>query len=144
MTDGKKTNAFYADLIRRKGVRPSVQRVAVYRYLDENKNHPSVDTVFAALNPLYPTLSRTTVYNTLHLFEECGLVQCLKTDDEELRYDSDMTAHIHFKCRSCGEIYDFFAEADISSFYAKCGLLLPEGFCAETLQTVIWGRCSRC
>ena len=52
------------------GVRPSVQRVAVYSYLCEHPVHPTVETLYASLSPEYPTLSKTTIYNTLKLFEE--------------------------------------------------------------------------
>jgi len=52
------------------GIRPSVQRVAVYAYLCEHPVHPTVETVYSALSSDYPTLSKTTIYNTLRLFEE--------------------------------------------------------------------------
>ena len=52
------------------GVRPSVQRLAVMDYLATHKTHPTVDEIYSSLAPSIPTLSKTTVYNTLKLFVE--------------------------------------------------------------------------
>ena len=51
----------------RHGVRPSVQRIAVMNYLLEHRTHPTVDEIYVALSKDMPTLSKTTVYNTLEL-----------------------------------------------------------------------------
>lgn len=126
------------------GIRPSVQRVAVYAYLEENKNHPTVETVFAALSPSYPTLSRTTIYNTLKLFEEKKLVQSIQIEDDKLRYDSDMSEHIHFKCMKCGNVYDVFDGVKIAEQNERVSALLPHGFRLSKLQTNIWGCCAEC
>ena len=57
-----------------KNIRPSLQRMAVYGFLVENPIHPTVDTIYQALHPEIPTLSKTTVYNTLKQLVDCGLV----------------------------------------------------------------------
>ena len=49
-------------------IKPTFPRMKIYEYLMEHKNHPSVDSVYQELVEEIPTLSRTTVYNTLHLF----------------------------------------------------------------------------
>ena len=51
-------------------IKPSLQRLAIYSYLLEKKNHPTVDMIYSDLHPSMPTLSKTTVYNTLKLFIE--------------------------------------------------------------------------
>ena len=56
-----------ASILKDHGIRPSLQRVCVYRYLRGVKTHPTVDEIYSALLPEYPSLSRTTVYNTLEL-----------------------------------------------------------------------------
>lgn len=134
----------YADAIILKKIRPSVQRIAIYKYIYEHKNHPTVDTIYTALNPSYPTLSRTTVYNTLHLFAENNLVQAIKIEDDELRYDANMAPHLHFKCLKCGKIYDIFDSRNLPQFNMKCIELMPKGFSVEHIQTCIWGLCSEC
>ena len=51
-------------------IKPSYQRMKIFQYLLDNHVHPTVDTIYKALCPEIPTLSKTTVYNTLNLFVE--------------------------------------------------------------------------
>lgn len=88
------------------GVKPSVQRLAIMDYLLNHFTHPTADEIFNALHPAMPTLSKTTVYNTLNLFAEQGVVVSLDIDPRETHYDGDITAHAHFFCEECGRIYD--------------------------------------
>jgi len=90
-----------------KGIKPSYQRIKVFDYLLKNKNHPTVDNIHQELVGEIPTLSKTTVYNTLKLFQEKGIVLIINIEDNETRFDADISNHGHFKCKNCGEIYDF-------------------------------------
>lgn len=89
-------------------LRPSPQRMAVLKYLLDHPTHPTAETIYAALSPAYPTLSRTTVYQTLDKLYEKGLAQKIVIEDGEMRFDADTSDHGHFKCVKCGEVYDFF------------------------------------
>lgn len=89
-------------------IKPSVQRTAVMDYLLKHRTHPTIDEIYSALSPSMPTLSKTTVYNTLNLFLERGAVQALVIDEKNARYDVDTTPHGHFICKSCGKVYDIF------------------------------------
>ena len=88
------------------GIKPSVQRLAIMDYLIANRIHPTADDIYNALYTVIPTLSRTTVYNTLKLFAEQGAVQVLGIDDKNVRFDIDTTNHAHFKCLDCSCVYD--------------------------------------
>jgi Fe2+ or Zn2+ uptake regulation protein len=94
--------------LRQYSIKPSVQRSAVMEFLLNNKIHPTIDEIYTALSPSMPTLSKTTVYNTLNLFLEHGAVQMLTLDEKNARYDVDTTAHAHFLCKGCGKVYDIF------------------------------------
>lgn len=89
-------------------IKPSVQRIAIMRYLMamEHRTHPTIDEIYTALAPSMPTLSRTTVYNTLKLLDEQGAVKTLTIDERNACYDIDTTPHAHFLCKRCGKIYD--------------------------------------
>lgn len=87
-------------------IKPSVQRLAIMDYLLSHRIHPSVDTIYLALAKKYPTLSRTTVYNTLKLFVENGAAQMLTIDEKNVNFDSDLSLHSHFLCKECGRIFD--------------------------------------
>jgi len=88
------------------GIKPSLQRIAVLKYLMEHYTHPTADSIFNDLYPFIPTLSKTTVYNTLKLLEEQGAIQTLSIDDKNLRYDADISPHAHFICKQCGSVHD--------------------------------------
>ena len=85
-----------ATLLRDKGIRPTQQRLAIYRYLYEHRTHPPADEVFRALREQYPTLSLMTVYNTLHSFEQAGLIRTLTIRAGEQRFDADTAQHGHY------------------------------------------------
>lgn len=88
------------------------QRLSVLEYLKRNRNHPTVDSIYKDLHGEIPTLSKTTVYNTLRILEEAGLVRVLTIEDNETRYDIQADDHGHFKCESCGMIYNFKVDFD--------------------------------
>jgi Fur family ferric uptake transcriptional regulator/Fur family peroxide stress response transcriptional regulator len=88
------------------GVKPSLQRMAIMEYLMNNRIHPTAETIFNNLHPSIPTLSKTTVYNTLKLLEEHGAIRSLQIDEKNIRYDADISAHAHFRCKQCGQVYD--------------------------------------
>lgn len=87
-------------------IKPSVQRIAIMKYLMEHRTHPTVDEIYTALSPTIPTLSKTTVYNTLKILSEQGAAQTLTIDERNTCYDADTTPHSHFLCKRCGRIYD--------------------------------------
>ena len=95
--------------LRRYNIKPSVQRMAVLDYLMTHHTHPTADTIFNALYPSIPTLSKATVYNTLNLLTEHGVIQMITIDEKNARFDARETPHLHFKCASCGEIFEQYA-----------------------------------
>lgn len=95
----------------------SHQRLKVLEYLTLNQCHPTVDQIFTDLQKEIPTLSKTTVYNTLRILTDTGLVRVITIEDNETRYDIEIENHGHFKCESCGVIYNF--SIDIDSLKSK-------------------------
>ena len=106
----------YQTILENAGIRPSIQRIAVYRYLCENPIHPDVEKVYADLAPSYPTLSKTTVYNTLKLFEEKNIVQSIKIEDDKLRFDAEMRDHFHLNVQTVTKSLIFFPNQMKTSF----------------------------
>lgn len=88
------------------GIKPSLQRIAIVEYLMENRIHPTVDEIYSALCYKVPTLSKTTIYNTLKLFSSQNAVLALMIDDKNVRFDIDTSSHAHFQCCVCGRIFD--------------------------------------
>lgn len=87
-------------------IKPSVQRLAIMEYLMDHRTHPTVDEIYSNLNVTMPTLSRTTIYNTLRLFSEQGAAQMLTIDEKMTCYDADVSPHAHFLCKRCGGVFD--------------------------------------
>ncbi len=123
-------NTGYIDELKRllesKGIRPSYQRLKILHYLATTKEHPSVLMVHEAIKKEIPTLSRTTIYNTLAAFAEKGLVLPLPLSSEEMRYDGTTTNHHHFVCKECGRIYDIEVNCPYGSAKAIQGHQIQE------------------
>ena len=98
--------------LKKKNINLSHQRLKVLEYLTQNHCHPTVEQIFTALHKDIPTLSKTTVYNTLRVLVESGLVRVIAIEDNETRYDIVTENHGHFKCESCGTIFDFSIDID--------------------------------
>lgn len=126
-----------AELVRR-GIRLSHPRLKVLEYLVKNRIHPTVDRIYTDLLPQLPSLSKTTVYNTLKLLQNAGLVRVLNLDETEARYDIAADAHGHFQCDACGRVFDFDADIDGIASQDLDGFLVAE----RTLQ--FKGRCPDC
>lgn len=94
-------------LFKKKGLKATTQRIAVYEYLFEHRIHPDVQTVYSEVVKANPSFSKTTVYNCLKDLSACGLLIPVMIENGVIRYDADTSFHGHFRCESCGEIFDF-------------------------------------
>ena len=93
-----------------RGIRPSMQRLAIMDYLINHPIHPTIDDVYQALSNKVPTLSRTTVYNTLRMLSENQAAQMITIDEHRVCYDGNVESHVHFYCKKCGKVLDLFDE----------------------------------
>ena len=125
-----------------KGIRPSQQRLAIMDYLISHPIHPTVDDVYHGLNKKMPTLSRTTVYNTLRMLSEMHAAQMITIDDHRVCYDGNIKGHVHFFCKKCGKVIDLMDEQApqlTSELYIDGNIIQEEqlyykGICAECAQ----------
>ncbi len=93
-------------LLQKHSVQPSAQRVAVGEYVLETDQHPSADEVWARVKSRFPMVSRATIYNTLHLFVEKGLLRELILSEGRIVYDPHIDPHHHFIDEGTGAIFD--------------------------------------
>ena len=129
-----------AEALAAHGIAPTPQRLAVYRAIAGNVTHPSVDEVFVGLRKRLPTLSKTTVYATLQLLAAKRLIGCAHLDGGEVRYDGVADFHAHFRCRTCGKVFDVKA----AGAHAKPFVKTPAGFEIENEELAYYGRCPKC
>jgi len=94
-----------------KGLKVTPQRLAIYEFILSSKDHPTTDQVYQELKKKYPTLSLATVYQTLHLLTEIGLLHELELSNRTSRYDPDTSLHINIICKNCGRVQDYKAES---------------------------------
>ena len=121
-----------------KGIAPSIQRIKILEYLKNFKTHPTADMIYKALIKEIPTLSKTTVYNTLKQFTEKGILSELSIFENEMRYEYDKMPHAHFKCTNCGKIYD------ISGNISEITDDLIDGHLINEKQIYFKGICREC
>jgi len=121
-------------------VKPSVQRLAIMDYLLTHRTHPSIEEIYLALCDDIPTLSKTTVYNTLKLFVEHGAAQMLTIDERNVCYDGDITLHAHFLCKHCNKIFDLPAPVEDE----QIGKMKDNGFQVEEQHYYYKGICPSC
>ncbi|OPX45085.1 peroxide operon regulator [Ruminiclostridium hungatei] len=128
--------------LRMKNIQFSYQRLKVLEYLTQNQCHPTADKIFTDLQKDIPTLSKTTIYNTLKILVEAGLVRVINIEDNETRYDIIVENHGHFKCESCGTIYNFsididlLTSADLKSFRINDKNVYFKGICPRCLSNI--------
>lgn len=134
----KQSFEFLANELRRKNIRLSHHRIKVLEYLLAHQDHPTVEQIYNDLHKEVLTLSKTTIYNTLNALTQADLVRVLAIEDNETRYDILIENHGHFKCESCGDIYNF--QIDIENVAAE-GLT---DFQIEVKDVYFKGICKRC
>jgi len=122
------------------GIKPSLQRMAIMQYLQDHPVHPNADTIYQALVGQIPTLSKTTVYNTLRLLVEQGAARMLTIDGHNVCFDGETRAHGHFLCRCCGRVFDVDAEQAME----EGGRAVPAGFAVEATDLYFRGVCGEC
>ena len=121
------------------GIRPSVQRLAIFEYVRQSRQHPTAEVVYEALRDELGSLSLTTVYNTLKLFVDAGLIMMLTIDDTFRCFDGNCCPHAHFRCNACGKIVDLELKKESLSLVE--GL---DGYEITDAQLYLKGVCPEC
>jgi Fur family iron response transcriptional regulator len=99
-----KTDA--AEILRKHGIQPSAQRVAVAQYVLFTEDHPSADQVLQKVKASFPMISRATVYNTLNLLVRKKVIRELVLAEGKIVFDPKLDAHHHFIDEATGLISD--------------------------------------
>jgi len=133
--------ARFKETARSSGIKLTHQRLEIFRQVASSVDHPSAEAVLKALRPRMPTLSLDTVYRTLWLLSDLGLVSTLGPRRDVVRFDPNTTPHHHYVCARCGMTRDFESEE-------LNGLRIPtsvETFgSVDAMRVEVVGVCSRC
>lgn len=128
------------DCLERFHIKPSVQRIAIMDYLLSHRSHPSIDEIYVAIGKEIPTLSKTTVYNTLKLFVEQGAALMLTIDERSVCFDGITSPHAHFLCKRCGRIFDMPYHGEVRTLEHT----ERDGFRVEEVHQYYKGVCPQC
>ena len=123
------------ELLAAGGIQPSAQRIVVAQYVLFTDEHPSADKVWARVKAGFPMISRATVYNTLNLLVERGLLRQLHLAPDSIVFDPKVEAHHHFIDEGSGRIYDVPWEK-----VKVCDVEHIEGFEIRDYQVVMRGK----
>ena len=97
----------FADACRQNGIKATHQRTEILRELAGTEDHPDVETIYRNVRRRVPAISLDTVYRTLKLFEDKGLIVRMGAMRERARFDANTKQHHHFVCTCCGIVRDF-------------------------------------
>ena len=97
----------FQTVCRNEGLKLTHQRIEIFREVAQNDDHPDAELVFQRVRNRMPTVSLDTVYRTLWLLNDLGLVVTLGMSRERTRFDANLKSHHHFVCTRCGYTRDF-------------------------------------
>jgi Fe2+ or Zn2+ uptake regulation protein len=128
-------------IFREQGLRVTPQRQAIFRLLEGDGSHPTVETLFDRARADMPTISLKTVYQTVHDLEALGEVRVLDLGTGSVRVDPNVEDdHHHLLCTVCGRVRDLPLEFD--------GLHVPlryrRDFTVDDVQVIFRGNCATC
>lgn len=128
--------------LRAYGIAVTPQRLAILDSLQHRQDHPSAEKIYQEVRRQLPAISFNTVYKTLEIFYQKGLVLKVNPLHEVARYDGETNRHVHLVCRRCQRIVNLYWQPGAQ----------PPGFAQEDLQgfrvehqsITLWGLCLRC
>lgn len=125
------------DVLKNANIRPSYQRVTILKVLRSTKAHPTAEELLRMVNDVSDVeISRATLYNTLQLFNENGIIVQVDTNSNETHFEPNVSFHPHFVCTKCKRVFDIDGELP--------NVAIPEGFKADAYTVNVIGVCCDC
>jgi Fur family peroxide stress response transcriptional regulator len=141
MSRSQRSDASIIETLREKGYKATTQRIAICRFTLHSPDHPSAKRIYDEVKKIHPTVSLATVYKTLQILTEQGLIQELDLPQSQARFDSYVEPHINLICLQCGNIQDF----DDNAAQEMIARVTAKAEFARTGQRLdIYGICKKC
>ena len=128
----------YVKILKQNQLKITPQRLTIMKYLDEHRTHPTADRIYSDLKQNNPSLSKTTVYNSLDTLQNHNIIQSITISPSELRYDFKKSMHHHFLCKRCGDIIDIELECP------NIQKTIDQGHKVEEVHGYFKGICKKC
>ena len=133
------------DMIRERfkgcGLKSTPQRTAIYKALADTTSHPTADDLYRQVSKAYPMISQNTVYYTLAVLRDAGLVQEVNFWHDRTRFDANISPHHHLICLSCRSISDL-SDNGLNQLSSAAGI--PHDFQVIGHQVEFRGYCGAC
>ncbi|HEY3415697.1 MAG TPA: Fur family transcriptional regulator, partial [Armatimonadota bacterium] len=123
-------------VLRNAGVRLTPQRLMILDALVGNTSHPTIDDIYLVVQEKYPTVSLATVYHTIALLAQHGLILELHGGKDGLRCDPETAPHGHAYCQQCGTVTDIPLPRDLGAHRVQ-----TEKFQVAQVEFSVYGRC---
>lgn len=135
--------ANFEEHLKRKGLNLTHQRKKILDHLMSAERHLDADEIYGALKKKDPTMGRATVFRTIKLLQECGLVAEVETASGRSKFElkADRPHHDHMICVECGRITEFQSPM-MERFQDEA--IRKHGFEALWHRHEIFGRCRDC
>src|SRR4051812_4556220 len=127
--------------LRKRGQRVTPQRLVINRTLQEMGRHVSAEEVLGAVEERLPNVSLPTVYSTLELLGELGLLRRVGPAGGRMLFDPRTDEHQHAVCSVCGRVEDIEAHLDAEP---AIDAARAAGWSDATAGVLITGVCERC
>jgi Fur family peroxide stress response transcriptional regulator len=127
--------------VRKKSIRQTEQRKAVFDALMARTDHPSAVEVFMRVKNRVPSISLATVYNCLETLTTTGLVRAVNHEREPSRYCANLQEHAHLFCSECGSVTDIPLHTPMPPEQIWN---LPEGIRITDQEVSFRGQCAAC
>ncbi len=118
------------------------QRRALLEVLSGREDHPTVDQIYGELAETIPEVSRTTVYRSLEVLANLGLLHRVEHPGSAVRFDPNREPHHHFLCSVCGSLTDL--EKDELGGTANLAYQGQVALQVEEISVLVRGRCRGC
>lgn len=109
------THAQASLILKEHGIRPTLQRVEIAMIVLSQHWHLTAASLSEKVNKLYPKVARASIFNTLKLFEEKGLLKRIEVSNDETYYDSNIEPHHHVIDKNEKRIYDIHLPSNIEN-----------------------------
>ena len=100
----------FESVCRKNSIKITHQRVEIFREVAQTDDHPDAEQVYIRVRERLPRVSLDTVYRTLWLLKDLGLVVTTSRGQERTRFDANLKDHHHFFCTQCGLTRDFYTD----------------------------------
>jgi Fur family transcriptional regulator, peroxide stress response regulator len=131
----------FTEIMRGSGIKLTHQRIEIFREAARTGDHPDAETIFKRVRKRIPTISLDTVYRTLWMLNDMGLITTLGPQRGRVRFDANASPHHHFICTKCGKVGDFYSkefdDLEVPEQVSRMGEV-------ATTHVQFRGLCSRC